>query len=131
MRVERLKDRSNRSADGSLTEADSISAAPVLLGSALHPDIAAWRILNGREPAPADRPGRNVSPILRLAPGLPVRPPGSRVLLRGFKPGVELSHRRPARPVLIPVSGRRVHNSGDMARAGHDEPDGPTKELRP
>jgi hypothetical protein len=31
MRVERLKDRSNRNADGNLIDADSISAAPVPL----------------------------------------------------------------------------------------------------
>ena len=51
------------------------------------------------------------------------------MLLRGFEPSLELSHRRPVGPVLIPVPCRRVHNPGDMARAGNDKPDGTTKEL--
>ena len=52
------------------------------------------------------------------------------MLLRGVKPGLEFSHGRPVGPVLIPVPCRRVHDPGDMARAGNDKPDRTTQDLR-
>src|SRR5829696_10518069 len=99
--------------------------------SALDPNIAAWRILNGGELAPADRPGRYPRPVPLFDPGLPVRPPRARMLLRVLKPGLEFSRGRSAGPVPITVPYRRVHNPGNMARARNDNPHGTTKELRP
>ena len=92
--------------------------------------MAARRILNGGELAPADLPGRDLPAVLRLAPRLPVRPPRARMLLCGFKLGPELAHRRPIGPVLISVPRRRVDHPSDMARAGNNKPDGATQELR-
>src|SRR3954464_6344487 len=78
-------------------------------------NIAARGILNGQKLAPADLPRRPPPFVLRLAPGLPVRPPRTRMLLGSFKPGRELPRGRFASPVLIAVAGWRVHHPGNMA----------------
>src|SRR4051812_26092788 len=97
--------------------------------SAFDSNIAARRILNRSELAPTDLPGWHPLPVLRLAPGLPVRPPRARMLFGVFEPGLEFSRGQPAGPVLIPVPSRRVHNPGDMAPTRNDKPDRTTKDL--
>ena len=51
------------------------------------------------------------------------------MLLGLFEPGLKLSRGRSAGPVLIPILRRRVHDPGDVARAGKDKPDWTGKEL--
>src|SRR3712207_3375292 len=84
--------------------------------SALNSNIAAWRILDRSELAPADLPGRYLLCVSRLNPGAPVRPPRARMLLGVLKPGLELPRGRSIGPVPIAVPYRRVHNPGNMAR---------------
>src|SRR6476469_10800628 len=102
---------------------------PQLVDSAHDENVTSRRMLDSCELAPSNLPRRNPLAVLGLNPTLPVRPPGSWMLLGLFEPGLKLSRGRSAGPVLIPFLRRRVHDPGDVARAGKDNPDWTGKEL--
>src|SRR5271163_4999889 len=66
-----------------------------------HLDVFPRRIAERRQPAAAGLARRDLFWSLRSDPRGPVDPPGARVFLGRFQPGVELAARLPARPILV------------------------------
>ncbi len=92
-----------------------------MLAAPLRPDphIFSRRVAERLEFLSARLAGRDFCIVLRLDPGVPVRPPRAGMLGRGGNPCVKLALRLAAGPILILVFGRRIDDARDMAGAAH------------